>query len=353
MKEINSNQIRKNLVEWYFVNKRDLPWRENMTPYRVWVSEIMLQQTRVDTVIPYFNRFINQLPTIESLAYVPEEKLLKLWEGLGYYNRVKNMQKAAIQVMDEHDGVFPKQYDQILALKGIGEYTAGAISSICFSKKTPAIDGNVLRVVSRLVEYPYDIKQKKSIDEIREITREFYTTNDASTLTQALMELGATVCVFNKRPDCQNCPLCMQCNAYQNNTVEKYPIVSVKAKRKIEVKTVFILKHHGEFGLNIRKENNVLKGMYEFMNVDQALNLKEVSALMQLWEIDVASIKEKQDKKHIFTHKEWHMKVYEVECLNKHESIRWYTKQEMESDIPMPVAFKKLLGGSKWKRNLM
>ena len=266
------------LLHWYDAQARILPWRENQDPYRVWVSEIMLQQTRVDAVIAYFNRFMENFPHVKALAEAEEEEVLKLWEGLGYYSRARNLKKAAEVICEKHNGVFPKDYKEILALPGIGKYTAGAISSIAFEMPRAAVDGNVLRVVTRLNELEQDILEEKFRKQIGEQLEHVYPQNHCSEFTQSLMELGAMVCVPNGTPKCEECPLNKGCQAYKNNTWKKYPVKKEKAKRKIIDKTVLILCDDEKIAVRKRKDTGLLAGMWEFPNIDKKMHSVEIKS---------------------------------------------------------------------------
>ena len=268
-------QMPGRLVEWYRQNKRELPWRDIKDPYRIWVSEIMLQQTRVEAVKPFYERFLTELPNVQALAEAKEEKLLKLWEGLGYYNRVRNMQKAACEIMSEHDGVFPNEYDKIRKLTGIGNYTAGAISSFAFDIPKPAVDGNVLRVVSRITENQNDIMKASVRTSIEETIERVIPKEEACDFNQGLIELGATVCVPNGAPKCEECPLAYLCRAYQNGTQEELPVKSKAKARKIEKRTVFVLKDGETVAICKRPTKGLLAGLYELPNVEGHLSEKE------------------------------------------------------------------------------
>ena len=233
--------LKEKLCTWYDAGHRDLPWRQDREPYHVWLSEIMLQQTRVEAVKGYYTRFLTELPTIAALADCPPDRLTKLWEGLGYYSRVRNLQKAAKIIMEESGGVFPKTYDAVRALPGIGDYTAGAICSICFDSPTPAVDGNVLRVLSRVTEDGASITAQKTKNACREALLPLYEAVPRGKLTQALMELGAMVCVPNGAPRCGDCPLKELCLANAHGTWEAYPVKDAKKQKREEEKTVFYL----------------------------------------------------------------------------------------------------------------
>lgn len=256
--------------------KRSLPWREDATPYHIWVSEIMLQQTRVEAVKRYYARFLEKLPTIEALAECEEEILLKLWEGLGYYNRVKNMQKAAKVIVEKYDGEMPSDYDKILELPGIGSYTAGAIASIAFGVRKPAVDGNVLRVLARQEEWEKDIAKTSTKKEAEYILEEQMPENDVGEFNQSLMELGATVCLPNGMPKCEKCPILNCCKSKKHGTIEQYPKKSGKVKRRIEKKTVLLIQKQEYFAVRKRPDEGLLAGLYEFPNQEGFLSEKEV-----------------------------------------------------------------------------
>ena len=258
--------LPKALLPWYKENRRDLPWRQDRDPYHIWVSEIMLQQTRVEAVKGYYARFLKTLPTVSALANCDDELLHKLWEGLGYYSRVRNLKKAAQQMIEQHDGKFPEEYDQLLRLPGIGEYTAGAICSIAFGKSTPAVDGNVLRVISRITDDSTPIDTPAYKKQVQQALQAVYPV-EAGDFTQALMELGATVCGPNRKPDCHNCPCKTFCLGHQNKTAENLPVKSPKRQRKTEEYTVFVLSCDGKIALQKRPAKGLLAGLWQFPNV--------------------------------------------------------------------------------------
>ena len=230
------------LLHWYDYNKRILPWRENKDPYRIWISEIMLQQTRVEAVKPYFDRFMEVLPTVYDLAKVDDDRLMKLWEGLGYYNRARNLKAAAQTIVEEYGGQLPADYDKLLSLKGIGMYTAGAIGSIAFELQVPAVDGNVLRVLTRLWGDDSDILKDKTKKAMGRRVMEFMPEDRPGDFNQALIELGATVCVPNGQPLCDQCPWDTVCKAYKEDLIDQLPVKTPKKARRIEHKTVFLLE---------------------------------------------------------------------------------------------------------------
>lgn len=330
------------LLGWYSHNKRILPWRENTDPYRVWVSEIMLQQTRVDTVIPYYCRFLERLPDIKSLAEAPEEELLKLWEGLGYYSRVRNMQKAARMIVEKFDGQFPVSYREILSLPGIGPYTAGAISSIAFERPVPAVDGNVMRVLSRITESGADIADPSVKKQMTEALAAVYPGGHCGDFTQSLMELGAIVCLPNGAPLCGACPLNGICRAQQSGRQMDYPVQAPKPERKKESKTVLLLCCGDCVALRRRPESGLLGGLWEFPCLDEKRTLVQVSEYLEGTGIHAQSIEKAGTQRHIFTHIEWQMNVYRVTCAEQSEGFHWVTRTALEEQITLPTAFKKL-----------
>ena len=327
------------LLLWYRANKRALPWRNNPTPYEVWVSEIMLQQTRVEAVKEYYIRFIQALPTVEALARCEEEKLLKLWEGLGYYSRVRNMQKAARQILAEYDGVFPDDYERLQRLSGIGAYTAGAIASIAFGKPCAAVDGNVLRVISRLTENPTPINDAVYIKTLRNAVSAVYpkTAKECSQFTQSLFELGALICK-PKSPDCESCPLKSLCVSRKNGTQLLFPVMPMKKAKREEGIFVFLIQTREGFCIR-RREEGVLKGMNEFPSA-LAQGQSENETLFSWGIYDYEEVKRKKYK-HIFTHIVWDITCVWVQT----ESAEFdsYALDEIEESISLPTAFKQCL----------
>lgn len=330
------------LLDWYAVSKRVLPWRENTDPYRVWVSEIMLQQTRVDTVIPYYNRFLERLPDIQSLAQVPEEELLKLWEGLGYYSRVRNMQRAARVVVKDFDGKFPVSYRDIQSLPGIGPYTAGAISSIAFEQPVPAVDGNVMRVLSRITESRADIADPSVKRQMTAALADIYPAGRCGDFTQSLMELGAIICLPNGAPLCARCPLNGLCRAYRSGTQMDYPVQAPKPERRKETKTVLLLCCGNDVALRRRPEGGLLGGLWEFPCLEGEMTPDQIQADLSERGIHTLSVEKAGTQRHIFTHIEWRMQAYRVQCPERAEGLRWVTRTALEEQVALPTAFKKL-----------
>lgn len=337
-------EIAEPIVGWFRQNKRDLPWRKDQDPYHVWVSEIMLQQTRVEAVKPYYERFLKELPRVKDLAEAKEDTLLKLWEGLGYYNRVRNMQKAAQQIMVDFHGEFPNTYEEILSLKGIGNYTAGAISAFAFGLPKPAVDGNVLRVVSRITGSREDI-MKQSVRKAMERALEQVIPEDAaSDFGQGLIELGAIVCVPNGEPKCAECPAAFACVARKHGLTAEIPVKKKAKARRIEKRTVLIFKDGEKLAIRKRPGKGLLAGLYEFPNEEGRLAQKEVTAYSKEIGLMPVRVKKLESAKHIFSHVEWHMTGYEVivdelEKTNKKEFL-FIHPEEIGQRYPFPSAFE-------------
>lgn len=328
------------LLPWYQCNKRELPWRADREPYHVWVSEIMLQQTRVEAVKGYYTRFLSVLPTVEALANADDELLHKLWEGLGYYSRVRNLKKAARVIMDVHGGEFPGKYADVLALPGIGAYTAGAICSIAFDQPTPAVDGNVLRVVSRLLNDTTPIDTPAFKADMQSKLAEIYP-QEAGDFTQALMELGATVCGPNRKPDCGNCPCSVFCLAYAQGTAEALPVRQPKRSRRTEERTVLILSCEGQYALQKRPSNGLLAGLWQFPNVPGKLPMDSVLEEVEKLGLKPREILRQVERKHIFTHIEWDMCGVYVEVAEKNDALSWFSVEQIRTEAALPTAFRQ------------
>ena len=331
-------RITAPLLEWYDQNARMLAWRDDPSPYRVWLSEIMLQQTRVEAAKPYYDRFLETLPTIKALAEAEEEVILKLWEGLGYYNRVRNMQKAARIVMEEYGGVLPKEFDKLLALPGIGVYSAGAISSIAYQQPVPAVDGNVFRVISR-IKASYDnisstAVMKAMSEEIRQIL-----PKRVGDFNQALMELGAMVCLPNGQPKCSECPVKHLCRAYENDLWNEIPVKEKKPQRKKEAKTVLLMVCDGKIALRKRKEKGLLAKMWEYPWIEETLTMTQCQTFLTEQGAQVKKITDAGSGKHIFTHIEWHMKGYLIEVTNPWGDFIWEDWNTVKEEYAVPSAF--------------
>ena len=345
------------LLQWYDYNRRILPWRESPTPYHVWVSEIMLQQTRVEAVRGYYDRFLTCLPDVAALALAQEEVLLKLWEGLGYYNRVRNMQKAARILVEQYDGQMPAEYEKIRALPGIGDYTAGAIASIAFGLPYPAVDGNVLRVMSRIACSEEDIAKEKTKQKLKhELT--LIMPERSGDFNQSLMELGATVCLPNGRPLCDQCPVMHLCKAFHAGRETELPVKSGKKERRVEKRVVYVISCGEKILLHRREKKGLLAGLWEFPNVltdekERDLQTRAESDLEQLG-IQLPGMKltvrKSKKAKHIFSHVEWHMEGIRIEAQDFYgngkdgqEEWAFVTVQELQNIYPVPSAFEVFL----------
>lgn len=340
------------LLEWFEVFARTMPWRSNPEPYWVWVSEIMLQQTRVEAVRAYFDRFIAALPNIAALANVEDEKLMKLWEGLGYYSRARNLKKAAIVCVEQYHGELPRTYEELLKLPGIGSYTAGAIASIAYEQEVPAVDGNVLRVISRLLAWEEDITKqsvkRKMEAALLELMKRVHP--NPRTFTAALMELGALVCIPNGAPCCMECPWKSICLARIQKKVERIPVKKKKIVRKIEERTVFLIQDGDLTAIKKRPSTGLLAGLYELPNIEGFYSEQEVK---RIWEEKLKlplTVERLKDGKHIFSHIEWHMQAYRViipKILEQNKLLReqegelfFVTQEELNTNYALPNAFK-------------
>lgn len=328
------------LLAWYDLNGRTLPWRSVVTPYRTWVSEIMLQQTRVGAVIPYFERFMEELPDVSALAAVSEERLLKLWEGLGYYSRARNLQRAAKIVVSDFGGALPQSYHALLSLPGIGEYTAAAIASINFSEPVAAVDGNLLRVAARVSGCGEDIMDAKVRRLFRQRLDAAIDLDRPGAYNQAMMDLGATVCLPNGAPKCEICPARTVCEAYKNGLTEVLPVRAKKKSRRVEERTVLLLFQGRKVALRKRPDTGLLAGLWEYPNLPESLD--EAGALLALAQMGLSaeSIAPAGSAKHIFTHIEWDMKGYFADVAGENDDLIWADADAFDA-FALPTAFKK------------
>lgn len=341
-------QLAQPLLAWYDRGRRILPWREDPTPYHVWVSEIMLQQTRVEAVKPYYDRFMEKLPDIRALAGAKEEELLKLWEGLGYYNRVRNLNRAAVQIMEQYGGIMPDTCEELMKLPGIGSYTAGAVASIAYGRPVPAVDGNVLRVFTRLVCDERDITRQKVRKQMESELARQMPLERAGDFNQALMELGAMVCIPNGAPKCGECPWERFCLARLRGIQTQFPVKSGKKPRSIEEKTVLILRDENRAALQKRPGKGLLAGMYEFPCLEGHLTGDQVLARLKEMGLSVLQIKPLEESRHIFSHKEWHMIGYAVrvdELVKRPaaDSLVFVEREDARDRYPIPSAYKAYL----------
>ena len=333
------------LLAWYEKNARDLPWRHGVTPYRVWISEIMLQQTRVEAVKGYFERFMQALPDVESLSSVEEKRLLKLWEGLGYYSRARNLKRAAALIMERYGGALPRSRDELLKLPGIGPYTAGAIASIAYGLAEPAVDGNVLRVLTRLEDDHSDIADAAVKRAVEKKLRAVIPQGRAGAFNSSIMELGATICGPNGPPECLCCPLRPLCIGYANGTAGDLPVKAAKKPRRIEERTVFVLTRDALLAVRRRPARGLLAGMWELPSVEGRLDDAKVIEAVREFGLAPLRIAPLGDAKHIFTHVEWHMTGWRVtveEPLEK-EGLEWIDPRRLQGDSPLPSAFRAYL----------
>lgn len=330
-------QLPVPLLAWFEEHARTLPWRSDPTAYHVWVSEIMLQQTRVAAVLGYYQRFMDAVPTVADLAALPEERLMKLWQGLGYYNRARNLQKAARQVMDEFDGEFPGRYEDIRSLAGVGDYTAGAIASIAFGLPVPAVDGNVLRVVSRINGDDSDIALASTKEQVRQELQGIIPVQQASAFNQAMMELGAMVCLPNGAPLCEQCPAKEFCRARLEERTSSLPVKAPKKQRRIEERTVFLIFRGRQVALRRRPAKGLLAGLWEFPN-----EIAPAHNALTKWGIDAQEMVRAGTGKHIFSHIEWRMtaRIVQAGSDTLPEGWVWADREEMERQYAVPNAFR-------------
>lgn len=354
--------FRRALLNWYDANKRDLPWRQTRDPYAIWVSEIMLQQTQVVTVIPYYERFLTWFPTVADLAQAPEEKLLKAWEGLGYYSRVRNMQAAAQQIMTDFSGIFPKTHEEISQLKGIGPYTAGAIASIAFDLVEPAVDGNVMRVMARLFEVDYDIGDPKNRKIFQAIMEKLIDPSRPGDFNQALMDLGTDI-EGPKNPRPQESPVRDFSAAYLNGTMDKYPIKAPKKKpRPLQIQAFVIRNSEGQYLLEKNQQGGLLSGFWSFPILEtqlkaQQLDLFGEGGLVQETLSQAATFEEKYQVnpvwsdqafpqvKHVFSHQKWQIELlegYVEEEMEPQDHLVWVDFEDFES-YPFATPQKKMV----------
>ena len=328
------------LLSWYDSHARVLPWREMPEAYRVWISEIMLQQTRVEAVKPYFARFMEHFPTVQALADCEEEELFKCWEGLGYYSRARNLKKAAEIIVSEYGGALPADHAALLSLPGIGSYTAGAIGSIAFGLPVPAVDGNVMRVLSRVAgSYEDILKQavKKKMELAVEETLKTLKEGEAGDFNQALIETGAIVCVPNGAPLCgAPCPFYTVCEARKKDLTAEIPVKTPKKKRKIEEKTVLLVECGDKIAIRKRDDTGLLASLYEFPNLEGKLSGKEVLEQMKCRAVIE---KELPTAKHIFSHVEWHMSGYLIRVTEEIPGLLFADREELKEKYPIPNAF--------------
>jgi len=335
------SELIPSLIAWYRRNARPLPWRSPLTPYRVWVSEIMLQQTRIEAVIPYFERFMQELPTVHALASVSDERLMKLWEGLGYYSRARNLKKAAIQLCDQYNGELPADFDQLRALPGLGDYTAGAVASIAFGIPVPAVDGNVLRVVSRLTADFDDVMKTATRRRYTETVASWVPKDAAGDFNAAIMELGERVCLPNTVPRCAECPLASVCEAHHRGVEILLPTRNAKKSRRVETRTVLVIvtdENLPRVLLHKRPSEGLLARLWELPNM-LAENASDALSALDTTVLHTRSIGEGV---HLFSHIEWKMHGIFVKVKNftPPDGYIWATLGEVNTQYALPTAFR-------------
>lgn len=341
----NYKEIAPFLLDWFDYHARILPWREEPKPYYVWISEIMLQQTRVEAVKGYFDRFISELPDIQALADADEEKLLKLWEGLGYYNRVRNLQKAAKIVVKDYNGELPAYYDKLLKLPGIGTYTAGAIASIAFQLPVSAVDGNVLRVTKRIAGSFDDITKESVKKQLTEDLNRIIPKERPGDFNQSLMELGATVCLPNGMPLCEKCPVMHLCKAFKQDLIRQIPVKQAKKERRIEERTILLLEYQGKYAIRKREAKGLLAGLWELPGLEGRYGVEKLENKLKDLELKETEVSSLGEAKHIFSHVVWHMVGYHVflqklpKNFDKDNSIIWASNIEIAEKYSIPNAF--------------
>ncbi len=339
----HKTDFAERILLWYHKNRRTMPWRENPVPYHIWLSEIMLQQTRVDTAMPYFHRFIEKYPDIQALAKSDEDELMKYWEGLGYYNRVRNLRTTALSLVENHEGKLPETYVELLKLKGIGEYTAGAIASEAFGEKVPAVDGNVFRVMSRLLGVREDIKEKSVMDFLKDTVKELLPEEETGNFNQALIEIGALICIPNGSPKCGLCPLREYCTAYEKDLQDEIPKKKKPKEKKIEERTVLILEYDGRYAIRKRPEGKLLGGLYEFPHEEGFYEKNEVEALLKEMNLHPMSIESMKDKKFLFTHIEWRLKAYHIKVEKPGDELLFESRESIREKYTLATAFRDYL----------
>lgn len=333
-------EVFDRLLPWYREQRRALPFRAGRDPYKIWLSEIMLQQTRIEAVIPYYTRFIEALPTVRDLAACPDDKLMKLWEGLGYYSRARNLKKAAQLVVERYGGEIPRDHDALLSLPGIGAYTAGAVASIAFGLPCPAVDGNVLRVIARITGDERNVLDQKTRADVQALLAASYPVGtDAGDLTEALMELGEVLCLPGT-PGCAACPVKDLCRANGDGSWDRIPYRAKAKEKKLCPKTVFLLERGGKYAVRQRAEPGLLHGMFEFPNTDGHLTKGKAKRYLEEQGLKVLALSPVKDRRHVFTHLIWEMKGFKVKVESEAAGFLWKTPEELKEEIALPTAFK-------------
>lgn len=349
LEHFDISNFQSDLISWFENEQRTLPWRENQDPYRIWVSEIMLQQTRVDTVIPFYNRFMEQFPTIETLAKANEEKVLKAWEGLGYYSRVKNLQSAVKEVHEQYAGKVPNTPEGIASLKGIGPYTAGAILSIAYGIPEPAVDGNVMRVLSRILVIEDDIAKPSTRKIFEQAVRAIISKENPSYFNQALMELGALICTPSS-PSCLLCPVQEHCRAFAEGIQHQLPIKTKKKKqRHVQLAAAVLVNQNGKLLIHKRPSEGLLADLWEFPNVEINASQKNEQQQLSRFLLKEYMVEANLDEfigqiDHVFSHLVWNVHVFSGKFSSDIEEtshLKLVTKEEL-TQYAFPVSHQKM-----------
>ncbi|ADR22569.1 A/G-specific adenine glycosylase [Marivirga tractuosa] len=342
------NQSFSNLlINWYNQHQRDLPWRDTSDPYRIWLSEIILQQTRVDQGLPYYNKFINQYPSVHELAKAPEDEVMRLWQGLGYYSRARNLHECAKSIVNQYDGEFPDTYEELLKLKGIGKYTAAAIASFAFDRAVPVVDGNVFRVLARYLDISDDISQPKTFKTFFNVAKQLIPENQAASFNQALMELGATICTPRKFK-CENCPLSLDCQARIHHKQSELPVKKKKIKIRHRFLYYLIWKEGDKLAMKKRGPNDIWQGLFDFdlIETNHPLTIEEIYEKVNKQYSNVELVEISEPVKHILSHQRLQAVFVELQSKNENvlsdHSLKYFTKQEVE-ELPKPRLIENYL----------
>lgn len=347
LQSFDTFSFQQSLLGWYHVNKRDLPWRNDQDPYKIWVSEIMLQQTKVDTVIPYFRRFLTKYPTLHDLAEADQQDVLKAWEGLGYYSRARNLQNAVREVVASYGGEVPANAKELGSLKGVGPYTKGAILSIAFNQPEPAVDGNVMRVLSRVLKIEDDIAQPKTKKKFEDYVKELISVEDPSAFNQGIMELGALICT-PKSPMCMFCPVQEHCQAFSDGIEQELPIKS-KAKKQKTISYAVLLIHNEkkEYLIEKRSEQGLLASMWQFPMVPiDEIGIDHVKSWIEMeYGLKIALSERKGKLKHVFSHIIWQLQIYEAttNCVQTTDKRVRFVNYDQLENYPFPVSHQKMM----------
>lgn len=340
-------EFEKDLIQWFYKYKRDLPWRKTKDPYYIWISEVMLQQTKVDTVINYYNNFTTRYPTIFDLANAPEQEVLKEWEGLGYYSRARNLHEAVKEVVTNYDGIVPDNPKALGALKGIGPYTQGAILSIAFNQTEPAVDGNVMRVLARILLIKDNIMEQKTRRRFEKIVREIISKEDPSAFNQALMELGALICI-PRSPRCEECPVRSHCRAFDTNNEKNVPVrITKKHQKSLDYITVCLYDEAGNIAIEQRPRTGLLANMWQFPMFEKN-DLKEnslVELFAERYGLNITVEEKLGDVKHIFSHLTWNLTVHYAlvkQIIQDENNLKFVSSTELLT-YPISVAHQKVM----------